>query len=455
MKRAFRHGMGTIAASRPISLLSAAAAILVVASASAPAMPDHLPDHLPDGPPGGTLPLSRQQLPEADGGALKDGRIGGSIRESRPPRRAPLPWSVPAGLVDGIPATVLRAYQHAAATAAVQSPACRLPMALLAAIGQVETGHARGGWVDKHGTTVRPIIGPVLDGRGLAMIPDTDDGRLDGDPMWDHAVGPMQFIPQTWAKWAADGNGDGRATPHNVFDASLAAANYLCADNRDLGTPAGLRAAILTYNHSDNYLNLVLAWMNAYAGRVTALPDAGPRPNIVAVRPVRPLVQVAHRPATPAPAQIAPAPPPSHPDSGPVPALDANPSPAPQAEVPSPAPPAEERPTEERPVSLLPGSEARPPHPDPDVSCDLQDLQDLLAAFAESSAAPCPCTVPPLAPASAENPAALPLPPQFADILGRCPGIPPGIAPPEVLHRWPGGLAEMVDHLMHAAAQER
>jgi hypothetical protein len=137
----------------------------------------------------------------------------------------------------------------------------------------VESGHARGGRVDSRGTTMRPILGPVLDGRGFAMIADTDGGRLDGDAIWDRAVGPMQFIPQTWVNWAADGNADNRADPHNVYDASLAAARYLCADGRDLSKQVDLEAAILSYNHSTAYLNFVLAWMRTYADSIVAIPD--------------------------------------------------------------------------------------------------------------------------------------------------------------------------------------
>lgn len=173
----------------------------------------------------------------------------------------------------GIPATVLAAYRNAERRLAADDPGCGLPWELLAAIGKVESGHARGGAVDADGTTVTPILGPVLDGNGFAHISDTDGGRYDGDTGYDRAVGPMQFIPSTWAGWAADGNGDGRSDPNNVYDATLAAGHYLCAGARDLTVQADLHRAILSYNYSRDYLTTVLAWLGFYRSGVHAVPD--------------------------------------------------------------------------------------------------------------------------------------------------------------------------------------
>ncbi|MCX5386715.1 lytic transglycosylase domain-containing protein [Streptomyces sp. NBC_00083] len=174
---------------------------------------------------------------------------------------------------EGIPATVLAAYQRAESRLRHTEPRCRLPWQLLAALGKVESGHAGGGRVDAHGTTLTPILGPVLDGAGFARIPDTDHGTLDGDAHYDRAVGPMQFIPSTWAAWAQDGNDDGRKDPNNVFDAALAAGGYLCADARDLAVPADLDRAVLSYNHSDDYLRTVLSWLEFYRRGTHAVPD--------------------------------------------------------------------------------------------------------------------------------------------------------------------------------------
>ncbi|MGW2846716.1 hypothetical protein ACWC5G_17575, partial [Streptomyces sp. NPDC001274] len=74
------------------------------------------------------------------------------------------PVAVRAWAEAGIPATVLAAYRKAESDLARTAPGCRLPWQLLAAIGKVESGHAGGGRVDARGTTLTPILGPVLNG---------------------------------------------------------------------------------------------------------------------------------------------------------------------------------------------------------------------------------------------------------------------------------------------------
>ncbi|TRV79149.1 lytic transglycosylase [Streptomyces sp. 130] len=173
----------------------------------------------------------------------------------------------------GIPASVLAAYKRAQETVAGTDPSCRLPWQLLAAIGKVESGQARGGRVDAQGTTLSPILGPALDGNGFALIKDTDNGAYDGDRTHDRAVGPMQFIPSTWATWGQDGNGDGRKDPNNIYDAALAAGRYLCAGDRDLSTATDLDRAVLSYNHSDVYLRTVRSWFTYYNRGTHEVPD--------------------------------------------------------------------------------------------------------------------------------------------------------------------------------------
>ncbi|MFI1026667.1 lytic transglycosylase domain-containing protein [Streptomyces sp. NPDC020951] len=173
----------------------------------------------------------------------------------------------------GIPATVLDAYKKAEAALAQSKAGCNLPWQLLAAIGKVESGQAGGGNVTADGTTITPILGPVLNGNGFANISDTDNGAYDGDSAYDRAVGPMQFIPSTWAWAGRDGNGDGKKDPNNIYDAALAAGHYLCRYDWDMSTTSGMRSAILSYNNSTDYLNTVLSWLEYYRKGTHAIPD--------------------------------------------------------------------------------------------------------------------------------------------------------------------------------------
>lgn len=221
---------------------------------------------------------ARQPVPSA-ARSLSLGAAGGSalhIERPQAPTERPQAASAPrlSSIFSGVPVTVLRAYRRAADVLSQADPGCGLRVALLAAIGRVESNHAAGGTVDDNGTTLEPILGPPLNGNGFAAVADTDRGAYDDDTTWDRAVGPMQFIPSTWDRWGVDGNRDGIADPHNVYDAALAAGWYLCAGERNLRDIVDLREAIFSYNHSDEYVRVVLAWMAVYQGRTTALPDA-------------------------------------------------------------------------------------------------------------------------------------------------------------------------------------
>jgi membrane-bound lytic murein transglycosylase B len=175
----------------------------------------------------------------------------------------------------GFPLVALDAYYRAAAATAEEDPACGVRWWGLAGISAVEGHHGSygGAVLDQHGDSDRRIIGIPLDGtRDTQVVTDSDGGSIDGDPTQDRAVGPMQFIPQTWGRFAADGNADGRADPFNLYDATLAAARYLCVASAGLDAEPGLRSAYFSYNHSDAYVERVLGFARLYERSIT-LPD--------------------------------------------------------------------------------------------------------------------------------------------------------------------------------------
>ena len=171
----------------------------------------------------------------------------------------------------GISEVAMQAYGLATLRIGREQPACRLGWTTLAGIGGIESGHGTNGGASllADGRTSQPIIGPALDGTaGTAAIRATAEStQWHGDAQWDHAVGPMQFIPSTWERWQSDGNDDGVLDPGNVFDAAYAAGRYLCASGSDLSTGEGWTRAIFSYNHADDYVRSVLDFANAYATR--------------------------------------------------------------------------------------------------------------------------------------------------------------------------------------------
>lgn len=170
----------------------------------------------------------------------------------------------------GIPVPAMRAYADAALRMGKQQPDCGIGWTTLAGIGYVESVHGTlgGSILLDDGHSDPAIIGPALDGRGdVASIPSNAwSQQWHGDPDWDHAVGPMQFIPSTWEAWASDGDHDGNTDPNDIDDAAYAAARYLCADGRGMGG-AGWSEAILSYNRSAEYVRQVYAAATAYAQR--------------------------------------------------------------------------------------------------------------------------------------------------------------------------------------------
>jgi hypothetical protein len=122
------------------------------------------------------------------------------------------------------PTPYLSLYHRAAATCPGMS------WTVLAAIGQVESGHGRD--------------------------PSTSSAG---------AMGPMQFLPSTFATYAVDGDGDGKADIMNPADAIFTAGRYLCANGAGRGGSA-VANAVWHYNHADWYVQMVLALARKYVG---------------------------------------------------------------------------------------------------------------------------------------------------------------------------------------------
>ncbi len=169
----------------------------------------------------------------------------------------------------GVPARAVAAYAGASLRLQQTQPECGIGWNTLAGIGQVESLHGSHGEsaLGEDGVARPPVIGVPLDGsEGVMEIPDTDDGALDGDTDYDRAVGPMQFIPETWALYAEDGNLDAEADPQQIDDAALTAAVYLCsAADADIAEDESWNAAISAYNESLPYVQDVAESAASYA----------------------------------------------------------------------------------------------------------------------------------------------------------------------------------------------
>lgn len=130
-----------------------------------------------------------------------------------------------AGDARSIPGDYLKLYEKAGEEYGI-------PWNVLAAIGKVETGH------------------------GTSTLPGVSSGEN-----YAGAGGPMQFLAATFKAFAVDGDKDGKKDRYDPEDAIPSAARYL----KHNGAPERMRTAIFMYNHSDEYVDLVLSWAERYA----------------------------------------------------------------------------------------------------------------------------------------------------------------------------------------------
>jgi len=241
------------AAPLPDSSRSPAAPAVAWVPAALPAVP------LPAGAP---VPAQPGPEPAAPPGPVPEAAPAG------PPQQAFARWAATVAPPTGVPERALQAYAYAHTVLAETQPGCRITWVTLAGIARIESNHGRfqNRTLGPDGRPSMPIIGiPLNGGPNVRAISDTDGGQLDGDPVWDRAVGPFQFIPSTWARWRSDGDGDELGEPQDIDDSAVAAARYLCAGNRDLSTGAGWQQAVLSYNNSLAYVADVYAAAEGYA----------------------------------------------------------------------------------------------------------------------------------------------------------------------------------------------
>jgi cell wall-associated NlpC family hydrolase len=185
------------------------------------------------------------------------------------------------GSAADIPPRMLTAYKEAVQQVGTDVPKCQgMRWRILAGIAKVESNHAVGRNIADNGDIRPKIYGVLLNGSGAGgnttVFPDTDGGKWDGTSQGERAVGPFQFLPSTWEGVGKDASGGKDADPHNADDAALGAAIYLCGNPaRDLTKRAQLKAAILQYNHSNEYVANVLGWIDQYtaAARDPALKN--------------------------------------------------------------------------------------------------------------------------------------------------------------------------------------
>ncbi len=249
----------------PLALLSGIWSASLLSSSATASSADSKVETLPDGT---VVPTDAIEAPASV-------PIPGVIAPAVPEGSAD---SVVAGASsNGIPSPALAAYQRGAQIINTADKSCNVPWELIAAIGRVESDHGRynGNTLTDKGVSTPGIYGIALNGKnGTQAIQDTDGGQLDNDPVFDRAVGPMQFIPSTWQVVKVDADGDGQRNPQDIDDAALATGVYLCSGKDNLSTRSGQEAAVFRYNHSQDYVNLVLRIMEAYSqGDYTAVPS--------------------------------------------------------------------------------------------------------------------------------------------------------------------------------------
>lgn len=131
---------------------------------------------------------------------------------------------------------------------AINATAIALPRVVIANVSQAEKDE----WVQKAASAygIRPEL--------LQAVWQIESGQTwyTYTRSYAGATGPLQFMPGTWRKYAADGNGDGRMDINDARDALFGAAKLLAANGANRGQE---EKALFAYNHSSSYVKKVLS----------------------------------------------------------------------------------------------------------------------------------------------------------------------------------------------------
>lgn len=201
-------------------------------------------------------------------------RSAASFREARLCRRRYAQAFEAAEAREGVPASLVAAIVHVESScgrstgrSTVAHRLARLAMANEPAnVAEVVREHA--------GTPPDPLIAEQVHLRAAYLertfYPEvravfTIAERLGIDPLAMEgsgagAFGFPQFLPTSYLRFGADGNGDGRVSLFDMDDAAASCARFLAANGwkRDL-TLAQRRQVLWQYNRSDAYIDTILA----------------------------------------------------------------------------------------------------------------------------------------------------------------------------------------------------
>ena len=163
-------------------------------------------------------------------------------------------WSESHAQPYGIPERSLRAYSYAAVK--VGEEKCELGWPTIAAIGAVVSHHGfvHGSKIQEDGTSTIPLRN--VDIAPIAIVADTDQGRIDGTNEFDIPVGPLQIMPSRWEQFEAAAEPGTTPNPDSVDDSALVMARQICSFG-NLKNPNGWDEAVKSISADPEFVKAV------------------------------------------------------------------------------------------------------------------------------------------------------------------------------------------------------